>query len=399
MKAVIGSLKRFWERYKEENPTIQLSVPLIGGFAANIPLAEKGKLKRTRAGFNTQDMKASFVETSTERLIKFYSQYELEKEYKFCRSPYAETIPLRRGSKGFSYGKDVNELEIIFIDAKFTPPSYLLEHSEKAVELFKALKKIRIDEESGEWQNDCSIRITKFDLKENKIYIQPATYFDQIATNLTLDWASGVLGDDESLTIRNNYEKHHDGVLTPLRSSILANTLGVAVIVVNPDTKEVLIPIRGNEQAIMHSGMGKFHCSASGVFAWNESDDIKNINSFDFFSKGMEKELESEIGLKPEQYDLIPLAFTRELVRGGKPQLFFIAETTLDIGTIQSEMKMAEESWEFINIEDVNENNPMYEYITSPLSAPQEMFTYEGWMALKIAMAYFYSTEPPFSAC
>ena len=113
----------------------------------------------------------------------------------------------------------------------------------------------------------------------------------------------------------------------------------------------------------------------------------------------MEKEIESEIGLKPEQYNLIPLAFTRELVRGGKPQLFFIAETTLDIGNIQSEMKMAEESWEFINIEDVTENNPMYEYIKSPLSAPQDMFTYEGWMAMKIAMAYFYKTEPPFSAC
>ncbi len=62
-------------------------------------------------------------------------------------------------------------------------------------------------------------------------------------------------------------------------------------------------------------------------------------------------------------------------------------------------MKMAEENWEFIDIGDINENNPMYEYIASPLNAPQEMFTYEGWMGLKIAMAYFYSTEPPFNAC
>ena len=398
MKAVIGSLKNFWERYKKENSTLQLTVPIVG-VTVNIPLAEKGKIKRTRSGINTVDINTPFVESHTEDLIKFYSKYELEKEYKFCRSPYAETIPLRKGNKGFSYGKDVDELEVFFIDAKFKVPDYLIEHSEKAVELFKSLKKIRINDKSGEWQNDYSIRITKLDLAENKIYIQPATYFDQIATNLTLDWASGVLGEDKSLTIRNNYEKDHNGLLTPLRSSILANTLGVAVILVNPNTKEVLIPIRGNEQAIMDNGLGKFHCSASGVFAWNESDNIENTLSFDFFSKGMEKEIESEIGLKPEQYNLIPLAFTRELVRGGKPQLFFIAETTLDIGNIQSEMKMAEESWEFINIEDVTENNPMYEYIKSPLSAPQDMFTYEGWMAMKIAMAYFYKTEPPFSAC
>ena len=79
MKAVFGSLKRFWERYKEENPTIQLSVPIVGGFAANIPLSEKGKIKRTRVGVNTQDSKTPFVESRTEKLIQFYNQYELEK--------------------------------------------------------------------------------------------------------------------------------------------------------------------------------------------------------------------------------------------------------------------------------------------------------------------------------
>jgi hypothetical protein len=399
MKAVIGSLKRFWKRYKEENPTIQLSVPFVGGFAANIPLVEKGKIKRTRTGINAQDKIGLFVESNTNNLVKFYSQYELEKEYKFCRAPYAETIPLRKGNKGFSYGKNVDDLEVCFIDAKYQVPDYLKEHSEKAVELFKALGKIKIDDTSGEWQNDHSIRITNFDITENKIHIQPATYFDQVATNLTLDWASGVLGEDPLLTIRNDYEKAHNGLITPLRSSILSNTLGVAAIVVNPNTKEVLIPIRGNEQAIMDNGLGKFHCSASGVFAWNENDTITNTLSFDFFCKGIEKEIKSEIGLRPEQYSLIPLAFTRELVRGGKPQLFFIAETTLDIASIQSEMKMAEESWEFISIESVDESNPLYKYIEFPLNAPQEMFTYEGWMAMKIAMAYFYRTEPPFNAC
>lgn len=62
-------------------------------------------------------------------------------------------------------------------------------------------------------------------------------------------------------------------------------------------------------------------------------------------------------------------------------------------------MKAAEESWEFTDIDDIKESNPMYEYVTSPLSAPQEMFTYEGWMAMKVAMAYLYKTEPPFNAC
>lgn len=398
MKAVIGNFKNYWERYKDANENIQLTVPFVG-VTLNIPLGENGKMKRTRSGSDTEDMNTPFIESNTQKLIKFYNQYELEKEYKFSRSPYAESTPLRKGNKGFSYGINVDELEIVFIDAQFKVPSYLTEHSEKAVKLFKDLKKVKVNNESGEWQNDYSIRITKLDLLNKKIHIQPATYFDQIATNLTLDWASEALGEDKSLTIRNKYEMSHSGRLPPLRSSILANTLGVAVVLINSDTQEVLIPIRGNEQAIMDNGLGKFHCSASGVFAWDESDKIENMLSFDFFSKGMEKEIENEIGLTPEQYNLIPLAISRELVRGGKPQLFFVAETSLDIANIQSEMKMAAESWEFINIEDIAESNPMYEYIKSPLSAPQEMFTYEGWMAMEIAKAYFYKTEPPFSAC
>ena len=399
MKAVIGSLKRFWNRYKEENPTIQLSVPIVGGFAANIPISsDKGKIKKTRSGINYKDEKSTFVESNTDSLIKFYYKYELEKEYKFCRSPYAETVPLRQGAQGFSYGHDVDELSIIFINAQFTPPDYLAKHAEQSIEFFKQLNKIRVDSVSNEWQNDYSIRITNFDVKDKKIYIHPATYFDQISTNLTLDWASGLLGDDD-FTIRNHYEKNHNGCLPPLKSSVLANTLGVAVMLVNPKTKEVLIPIRGNEQAIMDNGTGKFHCSASGVFAWDQGQSIPSNLSFEFFSSGMEKEIESEIGLKRTDYNLIPLAFSRELVRGGKPQLFFIAETDLDIGSIQSNMKMAEESWEFMDIESISEGNAMYDYINAPLSAPQEMFTYEGWMALKVAMAYFYSTEPPFNAC
>ncbi|MEL0629575.1 hypothetical protein [Psychromonas aquatilis] len=398
--AVIGNLKRFWNRYKEENPTIQLSLPVVGGFAANIPISSaKGKIKKTRSGLNDQDKQSPFVESDTDKLIEFYYKYELEKEYKFCRSPYAETIPLRQGAEGFSYGHDVNQLSIVFINAQFTPPDYLHEHSQQSVALFKALNKIRFDESSEQWQNDYSIRITHFDPQEKKVYIQPASYFDQISTNLTLDWASGLLGDDDTFTIRNQYEKNHSGCLPPLKSSVLANTLGVAVVVVNPTTKEVLIPIRGNEQAIMDNGIGKFHCSASGVFAWDPEQPMDTDLSFEFFSLGMEKEIESEIGLKRSDYNLIPLAFSRELVRGGKPQLFFIAETDLDISSIQSQMKMAEESWEFLDIESIDEANPMYQYINAPANAPQEMFTYEGWMALRVAMAYFYSTEPPFNAC
>ena len=399
MRAVVGNLKRFWKRYKEENPTLQLSVPFVGGFSANIPLSERGKIKSVRNGVNEEDKSTPFVQSDTELLVKYYSKYEAGKEYKFCRSPYAESVPLNKGGKGFSYGKNVDDLAVVVINAKYIPPDYLQSHCEEAQQLFKKIGKVRLDVKTREWENNRSVRISNFDLSENKVFIQPATYFDQIGTNLTMDWSSGCIGDDESATIRNDIEKHSEYSLPSLSTSVLANTLGIAVIVVNPDSKDVLIPIRGNEQAIMADGNGKFHCSASGVFAWNEEVTLEGVLDFDFFMHGMEREIQSELGLTNEQYELIPLAFSRELVRGGKPQLFFIAETWLNISEIKSEMKFAEESWEFIHEKDLPLDSPLREFIASPLNAPQQMFTYEGWMAMKIALAYFYEIEPPFPTC
>ncbi|WP_432695712.1 hypothetical protein ACQUQP_14330 [Marinobacterium sp. YM272] len=398
MKAVIGKLSRFWERFKEENPNLQVSIPVVGGLSTNIPLSEKGKMKSVRSGFDSNDKKSPFVQMDTEALIKYYSEYEAGKEYKFCRSPYAESVPLNINGKGFSYGKNVNDLQLVVISAKYTPPDHLIPHYQKSLELFKKIGKVIRDPETRNWENNKSVRISKFDLKDNVICIQPATYFDQIGTNLTMDWSSGFLSDDSTATIRNDIEKHDKNALPPLNSSILANTLGVAVVVLNPETKEVLIPIRGSEQAIMANGEGKFHCSASGVFEWLDVNK-KGELGFDFFMQGMEKEIKSEIGLDRELYELIPLTFSRELVRGGKPQLFFVAETNMDISTIKNEMKGAEESWEFIDESDLPEGSQLRGYIENPLEAPQNMFTYEGWMAMKIALAYMYDIEPPFLTC
>lgn len=397
MKAVIGSMKRFFERFKKENPTLQVSIPIIG-VTANIPLSEVGILHGTRKGINKNDTNTPFVQFKTKDLITFYEQYKNSKEYKFSRSPYAETIPLKKNNDGFLYGSNVEEFKVATINAKYKPPIYLKKHHDEAISLFKDLNKIRKDK-NNKWENNNCIRVSEWNIEKKTITIQPATYFDQVGTNLTLDWASGLLDDNPSSTIRNNFESHENGILPKLKTSILANTLGVAVVLINNKTKEVLIPIRGSKQAVMADGKGKFHCSASGVFELDDFPSKGEELTFDIFIQGMQKEIKEEIGLSKEFYKLIPLAFTRELARGGKPQLFFIAETDLDIQNIKSTMTNAIDAWEFISDNDLPINSQLREYLNSPLEAPQELFTYEGWMALKIALAYLYSEEPPFSVC
>ena len=398
MKAVIGNMKRFFNRFKKENPTLQVSIPIIG-ISANIPLAETDIIRPTRKKTNLEDRNSQFVEQNTDKLIDFYYEYKKSKEFKFSSAPYADTIPLRQDKNGFSYGIDVNKFIVKTINAKYMPPLELRKHYDEAIMLFKELGKIRKNK-SDEWENNSCIKITNWDNDKKIITIQPATYFDQVGTNLTIDWSSSLINkDNPSATIRNSLERHEDGRLPKLQTSILANTLGVSVVLVNTMTKDVLIPIRGSQQAIMTNGEGQFHCSASGVFELDNFPLNGEELKFDIFIDGMHKEIEEELGLEKEYYKLIPLAFSRELVRGGKPQLFFIAETELDIRDIKLKMTQAVDAWEFINENLLPDNSKLKKHINSPLEAPQNLFTYEGWMALKIALAYLYNEEPPFLIC
>lgn len=391
MKAVIGSVKNYIKRLKKENQNLTLG---FAGLNLNIPLIENGKIKPSRKGFDIADNLTPFVQEDFSVIVSFYSKYESAKEIVFCQAPYVETIPLRKGSDGFEFGVDVNELKVRFLKAKYTPPVRIKKHCEQSVELFKKIGRIK-KTNVGEWENNNTIKVAELSIERSEVVIQPATYFDQVGTNLTLDWASGCLGDLSTATLRNDIEKTIDGSLPRLKNSVLANTLGVAAMIVSRG-EDVLIPIRGSEQAVMVNGKGKFHCSASGVFSWDKSvDETVNLD-FNFFIDGMAREIYSETGLLKDECTITPLAFSRELIRGGKPQLFFVAETQITMDEIKSRMSVAEESWEFISIADLKENSPLKPYLNSPLDAPQEMFTYEGWMALHIAMAYIQDEEPPF---
>ncbi len=106
----------------------------------------------------------------------------------------------------------------------------------------------------------------------------------------------------------------------------------------------------------------------------------------------MEKEIKDEIGITNDKYNLIPLAFSRELVRGGKPQLFL----DIDISALKAMMHNAEENWEFIKENDLPDDSPLKKHLHAPLEATQEMFSYEGFMAFKIIQAYMNRTDAPF---
>lgn len=264
---------------------------------------------------------------------------------------YTDIQLLHRGGEGFPSGTEVRDIRIEALPEAFALSRDLEAHRKAAEELMAALGKLRPDPASPTGlQNDRTPRICSWG-PDGRVRVQRSEYRDQVGTSLVMDWASGLLGDPgpgrRTRTLRNFVERPVGGRLTPFHESRLANGLGVAALVQASDG--FLVSVRGFGPAVM---TGAFHCSASGVAEWyfepGETD-----ATFERFERAMRFEIHEELGLEHNQheqeYELIPLAFARELPRGGHPQLFFLAKTALSRAEVEERAKQANEAWEFVH--------------------------------------------------
>jgi len=351
-------------------------------------------IEPTRFGVDDKDKKTPFVQDKLGPLLRYYYSYQ-DSVQNNAAVGYAEMVRLRIGNNGgFKDGLDVNELRIEIINSEYKINERLRAHADVAVKLFKDLKKIKLLTEDGlVYENNESARVCDWSVKEGKFVLMPAWYFDQVATNLTLDWASGYVDSSTKATIRNNVEGRMNGGLRSFRESQLANTLGVATYFHTSD-KKILVVIRGLDLAIM-SGVGKFHCSASGVFKWHNLPGGAKEARFSSIMNGMREEIWEELALKEYEYELIPLAFGRELARGGKPQFFFYAYCpNLTADEVIARANNAIERKERIDKSEIEPDSPLFRWLDDPASVPplieyiESCFTYEGWAGLKLLQTY-----------
>lgn len=371
---IISLTRAFIRKFARENQSADFS---LSGPKLKIPLNLKGEPIETRVGFNPKD-NSPYYESDPKELYQVYYAYSDSVEY-HQGILYADVLgfqsqatqPIR---KDFL---ETDELSITVDPLPYKLPRSLAEHGSFAVECFKQAGKI--SKRNGDWENNESLRIVA--TTGNLLTGCKASYFDQVATNLTLDWRSKHL-PDSTLTIRNSIEKPEGGKLKPLSESNLANTLGVAVMLYNSGL-EAFVRLRSDSLAsIPKKGL---HCSASGVFEMEGGIKPGNYD-YSAIEKGIELEIKAEIGLDRSDYDLYPTAFARELPRGGKPQLFFIAITNLSYVEILNRSQVASESWEFVDDSQlVDEENKSGFRSAADINSLYEQFTYEGWACLQFA--------------
>lgn len=142
--------------------------------------------------------------------------------------------------------------------------------------------------------------------------VQRAPYSDGLKSNYAMDGA----GELRPLLLAEYGRR-----LPPLSDARLSNGLGTAVIVFGADGSPYL-PRRAPRQSVFPGG---YHCTASGETVWSAAAAFDGL-----FTANICRELEEEAGLSRADLDWIrPLGLCREFLRGGKPQLFFMARTSL----------------------------------------------------------------------
>lgn len=202
--------------------------------------------------------------------------------------------------------------------------------------------------------NSILVRVDDYTIsqEENSICLLTSrtTYFESLATNRSIDytWENG-------LCIRDLYTFNHR--IQALKDMPLSNHLGINGIVKTKDDYIICI-YRSDEASI---GKGTYSISLGAAIQINQTD-----NSYGIFDKAELKStvknvIEDELGISQQDYrfeieDNI-IAFYRDWVEGGKPQLLFYVDCLLNAEKIEEKFneanQVANKRMELISLVDL----------------------------------------------
>jgi len=221
----------------------------------------------------------------------------------------------------------------------FELPIELIGHRDEMVQEFQKRGKLRTGP-GGLPDNQNCPRVIGFDKQRKELMLQQAVYYDQVATNLCMDFRLQTQAYNFGNTIREidrNYfvvgrhlqkkEPVNEG-LTPFEKSFLANTLGVACMIVFKNG-EVFYRLRSEKTAVYGK---QAHVPVS--FAQEVRPNSKSPRTLeDLVMQDLHLEFYQETGLEYNGYisKAIPLGFCRDILRGGKPQLFLLLESKKNV--------------------------------------------------------------------
>jgi len=171
--------------------------------------------------------------------------------------------------------------------------------------------------------NGAVLRLADLQAKDGRYSarLERSGYFDEIHTSLTIDH----LLDGELFETMRTKDLAKDGGLPPLKNSLLDNHVGVFTAVgLYSDGRWYfhMLP--------RHKKLGVFSGMLSSVSGGVEPPRRQITELVGHVTDELKREFVEETGLNAEELEatgrckFIPLALTRELSRGGKPQFFYL---------------------------------------------------------------------------
>ena len=189
------------------------------------------------------------------------------------------------------------------------------------------------------------VRLLRYDAHTQTLELQRAKYSQQAKSNLVLDWDGSSIHRSFSFgTLRKKLSAQHGRQLPPLTDQLLANTVGIAAMILFKAESGEYLPYLQKRADGLAVFPGAYHCTASGATQTplRHQWDGDRFSFADIFVDDMFRELYDEVGLsKNEIRDFVPGALCREYLRGGKPQVFFVGVTDLGPDELKQRRKAA----------------------------------------------------------
>jgi hypothetical protein len=178
--------------------------------------------------------------------------------------------------------------------------------------------------------NDTNVRLIDVINKGDGLVlvVQPVEYQYYVHTNLVLDARKG-----ESESLRQCL--HAKGKLEALSESPLANNLGISILLFTTDNSLI---VKKRMKVAFRSG--EWDPSVSGTVSLVDLP----INLMTLCQMPHLREAIEELGVQANSVKKIALlGITRELIRGGEPELFFFGETSLTENEVERFWKDAKD--------------------------------------------------------
>lgn len=188
--------------------------------------------------------------------------------------------------------------------------------------------------------NEEAVRLTGVVERAHHLSLQtqPASYESYLHTNLLLDYQRG------GPTLRDQI--HGNGLLDDLHSSALANILGINILAFTADGRLVL----QKRSTKVDVRPGELAPAGSGSVTRGDAEAARSAN---LRPAVILREATEETGFTADTAQpgsLIYLGVTRELIRGGKPEIFFAVQSRLSETEIRARAAKAQDRQEFTRL-------------------------------------------------